>query len=243
MECVSCNQVKPGAYRKKMCNQCYNKDYRSKNRDKLNKKDRKYYSENSERLKQYQKDRRFNPETREKVLASQKAKYYERGGKEKQKIWVKNNEDKIKATKKKSQAQPHCKSARNEKRRNRRRDNPNYRLYCNLRKRVSKVIKGESKAFRSLELLGCSVEEYRKWIEWQFMDKMSWENHGKFWHVDHVTPCASFNIQDPEEQLKCFNWKNCHPMKASDNLRKKDKILPRKIMFQELRVKYYEKNK
>ncbi len=53
---------------------------------------------------------------------------------------------------------------------------------------------------------------------------MSWENYGK-WHVDHILPCASFDLGKPEEQFKCFNYKNLQPLWATDNLKKQAKIL------------------
>ena len=39
-------------------------------------------------------------------------------------------------------------------------------------------------------------------------------------HVDHIKPCSSFNLEDPEEQKKCFHYKNLQPLWAKDNLAK-----------------------
>jgi hypothetical protein len=76
-----------------------------------------------------------------------------------------------------------------------------------------------AKAFNTKDLLGCTVEEIRTFLEAEFEEGMTWENHGE-WHIDHIRPCASFNLEDPEEQKRCFHWTNLQPLWAADNLSK-----------------------
>lgn len=52
---------------------------------------------------------------------------------------------------------------------------------------------------------------------------MTWENYGPVWHVDHIRPCASFDLQDPAQQRECFNFKNLQPLFAKENLKKGDR--------------------
>ena len=73
-----------------------------------------------------------------------------------------------------------------------------------------------------MELSGCSKEELYTFLEAEFSEGMTWENYGK-WHVDHIRPCASFNLEDVEEQKKCFHWTNLQPLWAVDNIRKGSK--------------------
>jgi hypothetical protein len=40
------------------------------------------------------------------------------------------------------------------------------------------------------------------------------------WHIDHIKPCSSFNLEEPHEQMTCFHWSNLQPLWAKDNLRK-----------------------
>jgi len=106
----------------------------------------------------------------------------------------------------------------------RRKKDPAFRLMGNLRHRVYMALKrsGTQKTDSTIELTGCTIKELRTHLETQFIDGMSWENYGE-WHVDHIKPCVSFNLEDPEEQKKCFHWTNLQALWALDNLRKGDK--------------------
>ena len=44
-------------------------------------------------------------------------------------------------------------------------------------------------------------------------------------HIDHILPCASFDLTDSKEQKKCFHYSNLQPLWAEDNLRKGDRLL------------------
>jgi len=38
--------------------------------------------------------------------------------------------------------------------------------------------------------------------------------------MDHIKPCASFDLSKPKEQSKCFHYSNLQPLWAEDNLKK-----------------------
>jgi hypothetical protein len=104
-----------------------------------------------------------------------------------------------------------------------------YRLKANLRSRARTAIKNQCgmRAFKSLELLGVSdIAVVRQHIESQFTQGMSWDNYGE-WEIDHIIPCASFDLTNSIEQKKCFNYKNLQPLWKEDNLKKSDKPLER----------------
>jgi len=50
------------------------------------------------------------------------------------------------------------------------------------------------------------------------------ENHGELWHIDHVVPLSRFNLQDNDEQLLAFNWRNTMALSKKENLSKNNKI-------------------
>lgn len=98
----------------------------------------------------------------------------------------------------------------------------NFRIKENLRGRLYKAIKNNSKAKSTLKLLGCTIDELKAHITSLFLKGMTWDNYGK-WHIDHIKPCSLFDFSKGEEQLKCFHYTNLQPLWAIDNLIKNNK--------------------
>ena len=119
--------------------------------------------------------------------------------------------------------------------------NIHYRLTKNLRCRLNEALHRNSKSDHTMQLIGCTIGFLKDWLEFQFYDNMEWSNYGVHFHIDHVTPCNTFNLEDPEEQRKCFNWSNLAPLRADKNISKRDKIDPFQIMLQELKSKVFLK--
>ena len=109
--------------------------------------------------------------------------------------------------------------------REKRRNDVGFRMKHNLCRRIHHSIKDGYKSAKTLELLGCSIEELKIHLQSQFKEGMSWDNYGIHgWHIDHIRPCALFDLTDPEEQKKCFNYSNLQPLWASDNCSKGARI-------------------
>jgi hypothetical protein len=106
----------------------------------------------------------------------------------------------------------------------RRKKDPAYKIERNCRSRISKAINRGDKAAKTKELLGCSIEELKDYLEDLFVEGMTWQNYGLDWHIDHILPCCSFDLLQPEQQLICFNYKNLQPLWAKDNLKKGGKF-------------------
>lgn len=103
--------------------------------------------------------------------------------------------------------------------------NPEIRLRKALASRVIKALKGINKSNKTMELVGCSIEQLREWLEAQFSPGMTWQNHGvRGWHIDHIRPCSSFDLTDYSQQRMCFNFTNLQPLWAGDNRSKGAKI-------------------
>lgn len=162
-----------------------------------------YYKQNSEKLKQKTaKFRENNPDYMKAWRKQNKVKMTDQKRK-----WYHKNRVKI-----------------NEHERNRRKNDIMYKIKKNLRRRVNQVITKSCKSKSTVELLGCSVYEFLKYLESKFANGMNWDNYGQ-WHIDHIIPCSSFDLTDLEQQKICFNYKNMQPLWASENLSKSDKIL------------------
>ena len=98
---------------------------------------------------------------------------------------------------------------------------PHTKIADNMRQRVRAALKGLSKADHTLDMLGCTIEEYKTYLEQRFTPNMSWDNYGFYgWHIDHIIPLAMFDLSDPEEQKKAFHYSNTQPLWWSDNLKK-----------------------
>jgi hypothetical protein len=100
-------------------------------------------------------------------------------------------------------------------------EDPSFKLKLNLRTRLNHAIKGNSKSAKTLELLGCSIEDLKKHLESLFQDGMSWENYGiNGWHIDHIKPCIAFDLSKEAAQKQCFHYSNLQPLWAIENLKK-----------------------
>lgn len=94
---------------------------------------------------------------------------------------------------------------------------PQFRIAKACRSRIWKFLNGSTKRERTHELLGCSFEQLAQWLESKFQPGMSWENYGD-WEIDHVIPCAAFDLTDRQQRLKCFHYTNTQPMWWRENI-------------------------
>ena len=102
------------------------------------------------------------------------------------------------------------------------------KLKENIRIRILELLRKKNirKQHKITELLGCSVKDLIIHLESKFQPGMTWDNHGVFgWHMDHIKPCASFDLTKIEDQKQCFHYTNLQPLWWQDNLAKSDKIL------------------
>jgi hypothetical protein len=102
-------------------------------------------------------------------------------------------------------------------------NNPAFKIARNARTRIWIALKGHIKSDSTMDLIGCSRKHLMSHLESQFQSGMTWANYGD-WHVDHVKPCASFDLSSPGQQAKCFHYSNLQPLWAADNFQKSDKI-------------------
>jgi len=108
---------------------------------------------------------------------------------------------------------------------NKKATDPQFKLKHILRLRLLDALKrnNTTKRHSALTLLGCSIEYAQKHLENQFRPEMNWKNHGSYWEIDHIKPCASFDLSDIEQQQECFNYTNLQPLTISENRSKGDR--------------------
>jgi hypothetical protein len=118
-----------------------------------------------------------------------------------------------------SQNREHVNSKAKDINRKRRDNDIEYRIKGVLRCRLYSAIKNGKgyKSASTMELVGCTIEFLKGYLEAQFETNMSWDNYGE-WHIDHIIPCASFNLTEVGEQKKCFNYINLQPLWATTEI-------------------------
>lgn len=195
---------------------------------------KKYYQSNKEKInehqKKYQKDYQFKNKERikEKNKEKQKSKklekliYYE-ANKEKieiekvikkklnKKIYYEANKEKIKE---KIKERFYKKLKKDEL----------FRLTHNIRNLIKNSIKRKNynKKSKSVDILGCSLTDFKMYLENKFEPYMSWENYGKYngelnygWDIDHIIPVSSATTE--EEIIKLNHYTNLQPMCSKIN--------------------------
>ena len=207
-----------------------NKRY-SKNADANRERSRKYKAENTDKVKAYQKAYR---EKNAKSRASYAKNYLEENKeslKEKRKEYESANAKKIQEKRRQrhldAKADPVRHSALKASRRaywqKQQAEQTPAVMAKRLRSRVYVALREAktTKQTSTTDLLGCSLSDFRAHLEAQFLPGMSWDNWAlDGWHVDHIRPCASFDLTDPEQQRQCFHFTNLQPLWAEDNIRK-----------------------
>ena len=94
----------------------------------------------------------------------------------------------------------------------------------NIRTLISNTFKKYKfkKGSKTSEILGCSFEEFRLYLESKFENWMNWENRGLYngelnygWDMDHITPISS--AENKEDIIKLNHYKNFQPLCSYKN--------------------------
>lgn len=177
----------------KDCIKIYQSNYRGEyyinNKEKLNDKHKEYYLLNKDKMDKYYKT--YREQNKDKSKAYSQAYY----------LLNKNKINKYKY--------------------NYLNNNIDIKIKHRLRSRITMAMRSinTDRCESSASLLGCSVGEFKKYLENKFTKGMSWENYGKNgWHIDHIKPCDSFDLTLPDEQKKCFHYTNLQPLWATTKI-------------------------
>ena len=100
----------------------------------------------------------------------------------------------------------------------------NHKIAHLLRARLYHALKGNSKKGSAVDLLGCSIEELRSYLEAQFKEGMTWDNHGIVWEIDHISPLSKADLQDFDQLAKVCHYTNLQPLTVAENRSKSDKM-------------------
>lgn len=197
--CIACNleldDICFKEYTRKRCIDCYRKYYReyeNKNRDRIRNRQRKYQVKNISNLRE--KRKKYREVNKEKI----KENYIN---------FINKN--------------PNYNAIRSRERYN---NDDLYRLSRNCRNLISLAFKNSKfiKPTISEEILGCSFEYLKEYLESKFEDWMSWDNRGLYngelnygWDIDHIIPLSS--AQTKEDIIRLNHYTNLQPLCSYTN--------------------------
>lgn len=179
----------------KDCQKTHNYNYKSNNSEKYKEYMKEYREKNREKLKDYITNWRV--ENVDKIQSGKKD-YYQ------------NNKELIKIKNYK-----YCKD--------RKLKDTFYKLRLGIRSLILISFKNQftTKSKKTIEILGCSFEEFKIHLESRFDNKMNWENQGTYWHMDHIIPISSAETE--EDVYRLNHYTNFQPLYWLDNLKKSNK--------------------
>lgn len=180
---------------KKELRKIYHKDYYKNNKQKIVKNSKNYYNNNKEEITKKSKKKRN----------TKKYKRY---------VNLYNTKNKDKLRKNRSLYES-----------NKKKNDPLYKLTTNIRTLISSSIRktGFKKTSKTASILGCSFIEFKIHLESQFDNKMTWDNYGSYWQIDHIYPISKCFTE--EEILKMNHYLNLRPLEALENNKKNNKII------------------
>ena len=80
--------------------------------------------------------------------------------------------------------------------------------------------------------IGCTPSQLRRYIEQQFAEWMTWDNHGgrdhevKSWELDHLKAVLTFDLENAEQSRRANHWSNLMPLEWQENSGKSDDVDP-----------------
>lgn len=164
----------------------------------------KWRDDNKAGVKEY--NTKYNKENRVAITAQKR-------------LWVEENKDSVKAYKK--QWFWDNRDRIQEDKNKRYKEDLEFRIAYKLRNRMYAAVKRNSKNGSAVSDLGCSIKEFKIYIENMFESGMTWDNYTlDGWHIDHIIPLCSFDLTDREQVKKACHYTNLQPLWAEDNLAK-----------------------
>lgn len=185
----------------------------------------------AKKAEHYKAKRKAYKEANKEKLSLQNKEYEQ---KNKEKISKRKREfrlanlDASKARRHEYTSRPETKQKAREYRSRRYHTDINFKLKALLRLRNFNFIKSSKgiKSGSAVADLGCSIPEFKAYIESKFEPWMTWDNHGVYntkkrtWHLDHIIPLCKFDLSIREQFLKASHYTNIQPLGALENYKK-----------------------
>lgn len=96
----------------------------------------------------------------------------------------------------------------NEYHRKRYKDEPEYKQYLLVKRRLNRALK-EGIGFP--KELNIALSEYKDGIEDRLLDGMNWDNRSE-WFLQLIVPWHKFDLSEVKDCQKCFHYSNMKPV-------------------------------
>jgi hypothetical protein len=108
-------------------------------------------------------------------------------------------------------------------RKNRLEMDPFFKMKENIRTLIRNSFRRKftTKSEKTINILGCTFEEFKLHIEKQFTSEMNWDNQGSYWHLDHIKPVSLATTE--QELIELNHYTNFQPLFWKENLSKSNK--------------------
>jgi hypothetical protein len=155
--------------------------------------------------------------------------------KERKRLWYIQNKEKIKIVNKtwRDNNKEHLLAYQAEYTSNKYKNDPIYKINTRIRKAIKNAfkIKGFNKKSKTQDILGCTFDEFKIYLESKFEPWMTWDNHGKCnntvnfgWDIDHIIPLSTAKTE--EDLIKLNHYSNLQPLCSYINRFVKKNNLP-----------------
>ena len=145
------------------------------------------------------------------------------------KIYYQNNKEKLEKYHKQYQEnnKEKLKEYRREYKKRKKQNDQLFKLKLDVSKLILQTLKnnGYSKNTKTYNILGCSFEDFKLYIESQFESWMNWDNKGnpkdgiiepnKSWDIDHIIPIST--AINEEDIIKLNHYTNLRPLCSYTN--------------------------
>jgi len=167
--------------------------YYLRNKEKIDDRNKEWHRKNKSRFKEYLKEYYSKPENQERRRINSKR-------------WYESQDNK--------KYREHKRKWENQKKK----DDLQFRIKKNLRLRINQAFKKYSKTGKVRKSKDYEID-YDKIVK-HLQKSLPKDYLEKEYHIDHITPCCSFDLTNPEQVKICFSPENHQWLLAEDNRHK-----------------------
>ena len=104
---------------------------------------------------------------------------------------------------------------------NRKKTDEAFRISQNMGSAICHSLKGKKEWRKWQDIVGYTIDDLIKHLEDKFNDKMTWDNYGLYWEIDHIKPKSLFRCSDTNDEFKkCWALSNLQPLEKIENRQK-----------------------